>query len=192
MLTAAGDVRGGGTGKECLENLLNTSTEPWNKWVHPGAVTSSWVQADFTGGRSYCISGYSLCSANDAPGRDPVAWTLQGRTGELWTTLHEADFSSDSAGAGTGGFSTSSRWQWLSFDLSAASEPLTAVRLQINAVRTPGDCIQLGHLQLRCMQGSSTSPCMSLLLLLLLCLMSRLEVLTCISVSTLSPMCCSS
>jgi hypothetical protein len=34
------------------------------------------------------VSQYALASANDAPGRDPRDWTLQGSAdGESWTDL---------------------------------------------------------------------------------------------------------
>lgn len=47
VLTAAGDIRGGGTGREFVTNLLEDGAQGWNKWCHPGYVRSSWVQADF-------------------------------------------------------------------------------------------------------------------------------------------------
>lgn len=36
-LTARGDVSGGGTGREFLNNLMLDGTEPWNKWCVPRA-----------------------------------------------------------------------------------------------------------------------------------------------------------
>ena len=55
QLEAAGDIGGGGTGKEFVSNLLNDGTESWNKWVHPGEVSSSWVEASLS--KPYRIRG---------------------------------------------------------------------------------------------------------------------------------------
>jgi len=147
-LTAAGDIRGGGTGREFLENLLQTGTEPWNKWLHPNAMGDpvSWVQADFRD-HSFRVTGYSMCSANDSPERDPVAWSLMGQQTRdgVWVELHSVDFSS-----GVGGFVETSRWQWLTLDLPGPSEPVSAVRFVFEKKRRVDcDCLQLGHLQLR-------------------------------------------
>jgi hypothetical protein len=150
-LSAAGDIRGGGTGREFVENLLRAETEPWCKWVHgSGYVRTSYVDAEFLAG-PHCVRRYGLCSANDAEHRDPAAWRLLGRrvgggsssgTGGVsdWVPLHTVD-------PRGGGCPFTARWQWHWFDLpdDVASWPLTAVRLEITRVRRPGDCIQLGH-----------------------------------------------
>ena len=95
-LTAAG---------EGLPNLLSDGEEVWNKWTHPNA-TSSWVSIDFLslpedavstarpGGASPSLrlKGYSLRSANDSPGKDPVSWSVMGKStadGE-WVLLHRS------------------------------------------------------------------------------------------------------
>jgi len=133
---------------------LNTGTEEWNKWVHPGSVTESWIVADFAPGKLYRIYGYNLCSANDSPRRDPVAWTLFGKVpgSEDWLELH-----SYGEGDGQPGFSPSSRWQWLSIDLPSPSPPVCAVKLGVRAVREPGDGLQLGHLQFRAVLSTPRS-----------------------------------
>ena len=78
-LTASGSApAGGGTGRECIENLLNTGSESWNKWFDV-STSDIWIQADFEENSLFSITGYSLCSANDSPGRDPMAWTLLGK-----------------------------------------------------------------------------------------------------------------
>ncbi|MDF2192730.1 discoidin domain-containing protein [Paraflavitalea sp. CAU 1676] len=47
---------------------------------------SGWVQ--FQANSSYVVNGYSITSANDAPERDPLNWTLQGsNNGTGWTTI---------------------------------------------------------------------------------------------------------
>lgn len=140
-LTAGGDVRGGSTGKEYLTNLLNDGTEPWNKWVHPGDVRSTFVQANFVGEGKY-LAEYGLCSANDCPHRDPASLVLKGRmasTGK-WVVLHvllTCPFTS--------------RWQWVWYEIDARFRGVlfSGVRLEINDVVAPGDGIQLGHFHLK-------------------------------------------
>jgi hypothetical protein len=94
-LTAAGDIRGGGTGREHLINLHHDSNEAWNKWVHllPGKVFRSlkpissssssvssslisWVEGAFTHPKH--LTKYRMKSANDCPNRDPYIWDFYG------------------------------------------------------------------------------------------------------------------
>ena len=50
--------------------------------------SSTWVQ--FSSDKEYAVSGYTITSANDAPGRDPISWNLQGSNdGETWATIDE-------------------------------------------------------------------------------------------------------
>jgi len=141
-LSAAGDVRGGGTGREFVTNLALDGTERWCKWYHYGSMTTSWLQADFAAPRPvWRIGRYSVQSADDCPRRDPRAWVLRGRhaaTNE-WLTLHTVEH-----------YDFTERWQTVVFDLPAehAEAPLTAVRLEILAVRERCDGIQLGHWRL--------------------------------------------
>lgn len=161
-LSAAGDIRGGGTGREVLTNLLLFGSEPWSKWVHPGYVTRSWVQAVLSKG-PWLVTGYSVCSANDCPDRDPTSWRLMGclipsasaagagdpaaaarapsssklRAGgssPTWVELHSV--------AAPGPFQR--RWQWHKYSLEKAVT-ISALRLEIFAVRRPGDGLQMGH-----------------------------------------------
>jgi hypothetical protein len=47
---------------------------------------AGWIQFQSTG--LYVVTRYSITSANDAPERDPLTWTLQGSTnGTAWTTM---------------------------------------------------------------------------------------------------------
>jgi hypothetical protein len=47
---------------------------------------SGWVRYQAPG--SYILNGYRITSANDAPERDPLSWTLQGsNNGVHWSTL---------------------------------------------------------------------------------------------------------
>lgn len=86
-LSAAGDHRSHG---EVVENLLSDGREPWNKWLHPGRVLRSWIQADLAGPRPWVLSGYEVMSAGDCPHRDPASWELRGRKadGGDWVSLH--------------------------------------------------------------------------------------------------------
>lgn len=138
-ISVAGDAAGGGTGMEFKENLLSDGTEDWNKWLHPGYVTESWILMEFSEDTTVNLSGYKVCSANDSPNRDPVAWNLQGLISGEWTTLHSVD--DDSV------FDYYTRWEWKSFKLPAAF-PVQAVKLEITRVRSPGDGLQLAHFHL--------------------------------------------
>eukprot|EP01041_Mallomonas_annulata_P002438 gene2438-4728_t len=188
-LSASGDVRGGASGREFLSNLLNEGQEPWNKWIHSN-VSHSWVQMDFPNvppdalcstisttmrqghsdgggdargeGRSLRLLSYSLCSANDFPSRDPIAWAFMGRRADdgEWVVLHRVpddlddgngnDNSPSSPSSSSSTVLFSLRWQWLHFPLpkEATTIELSAARLDIHRVRSPGDGVQLGHLKL--------------------------------------------
>eukprot|EP00762_Andalucia_godoyi_P003408 ANDGO_06682.mRNA.1 hypothetical protein SPRG_03327 len=134
-LDAAGDIRGGGTGREFLENLLSDGQQPWNKWVHPGYVRRSWILAKFDS--PYKVAEYGLCSANDAPNRDPQSWTLWGLApyASEWTVLHEVPH-----------FWFSRRWEWTRCTI-AHPMVVVALRLEITSVREPRDCLQIGHVR---------------------------------------------
>ena len=147
-LQAAGDIRGGGTGREVLENLLNSGKEPWNKWLHP-CTSFSWVVAEFVPhGKAYFVYDYGLCSGNDAPDRDPVKWNLYGRTrdadySESWTLLHSV--------APGNGQEFEYRFQWLWFKLPEEVRrlPLVAVKLDIVRSRRSLAGVQLSHFHIK-------------------------------------------
>ena len=177
-VTAAGDIRGGGTGREFVENLPAPfpGRTPWCKWMHP-RVTSSWVHYDLR--QPLAVRGYGLCAANDAPARDPQSWALMGlpELGGAWRTLHAVGPQPIAAGVGAGAgagagmlaimeaiargetppppsrdaapFIFTQRWQWAWWELPASAERFTALRLQIHAVRQPGDGVQLAHWHVR-------------------------------------------
>jgi hypothetical protein len=47
---------------------------------------SAWLQ--YQANANYIVTGYTITSANDAPERDPLNWTLQGsNNGSTWTTI---------------------------------------------------------------------------------------------------------
>jgi len=138
VVSVAGDICGGGTGKEFKENLLNDGTEPWNKWLHYGHIGSSFIEYTFS--QNYEVSEYGLCSANDCPDRDPTAWHVEGleaATG-IWHLLHESN--SDAL--------FTDRWQWKWFSLRE-KKAVSRIRLAITGVRNMVDGIQLGHFHVR-------------------------------------------
>ena len=139
-LTVAGDIRGGGTGREYAKNLLGVGTEAWNKWLHE-RTNSSWVELAFNAPQR--VAGYGLCSANDFPVRDPWRWRLLGRAAPdtPWNLLHEVTTDEE-------GF-TDDRWLWLIFTL-AAPVLVTALRLEFVAVRRFLAGLQVGHLRVVC------------------------------------------
>ena len=55
------------------------------KWLG-NQSNPSWLQYTFPLDKAYTITQYRIASANDAPGRDPKTWTLQGYN-DNWTTL---------------------------------------------------------------------------------------------------------
>ena len=136
-LTAAGDIRGGGAGREYLENLLKSGTEPWNKWVHP-YTQRSWVEARFTVPQRLRYIG--MCSANDCPDRDPAVFTLTGTIAHSEETVELVTVSECP-------FNSSVRWEWLWFDVPSPirSVPLSMVRLTVLSNGGAWE-VQLGHL----------------------------------------------
>ena len=88
-LAASHDVRGGGTGREFLGNILSDRCKLRSKWY---AVLSR--PTDANSGGAHCVSGtitlavvtlatarhvvrvYTFRSAGDCPDRDPSCWTV--------------------------------------------------------------------------------------------------------------------
>lgn len=121
-IRAAGNAGpwGGGSGREFVENLTSTGTEPWNKWYHWTSGSSTWVEADLDGPTQ--LASYSVQSANDCPHRDPAAWTLLGKRasdGE-WETLHSVD-----------DFAFTARFQAHSFPIDAACQKPVSVSTRL-------------------------------------------------------------
>ncbi len=57
------------------------------KWL--ARANKAWIAYDFQGEAAYVIGAYALTTANDAAGRDPKSWTLQGSNdgGVTWTIV---------------------------------------------------------------------------------------------------------
>jgi len=61
-----------------IDNNINTKYLTFN--------ASGWIQ--YQAPSSYVVKSYTITSANDAPERDPLSWTLQGSAnGSNWTTI---------------------------------------------------------------------------------------------------------
>jgi hypothetical protein len=107
-LTARGDCKGGGSGREFLENLHNSSTEQWDKWYDAFTpYDGSWVLAKLKSPTP--VACFGLMSANDCPHRDPASWKLTGKLAGSgkWVTLHVQK---------TCPFTERFQWQWYSVD----------------------------------------------------------------------------
>jgi hypothetical protein len=141
-LTAAGDIRGGGTGREVLANLLLDGKEPWNKWLHPG-TRCSWVLAEFTS--PWIVTSVGLCSANDFPERDPARFDVEVQLIDgSWRRLHTQSRCP-----------FTHRWEWVWIDLQPTQA--RAVKLVIHSNGGAGQ-IQLGHFHIRGAQDPTPTP----------------------------------
>eukprot|EP01031_Cornospumella_fuschlensis_P024921 gene24921-30108_t len=138
FIDVAGDICGGSTFGEFKENLPRSGTEIWNKWVHPGNIETSWVEYSYF--EPIELTAYGVCSANDCPHRDPVAWKVSVREVAdgipVWKTVHVFERNDNVF---------PERWQWKYFTF-AQELICDGFRLEITAVRAAGDSIQLGHL----------------------------------------------
>jgi hypothetical protein len=78
-VAASGENTGGG---EVKENLVDGDVG--TKWLV--FQPTGWVRFELA--EPVAVVRYALTSANDAPGRDPRDWTVQGsQDGQAWTTL---------------------------------------------------------------------------------------------------------
>jgi hypothetical protein len=90
------DVRGlTGPAAVTASSFLTAGLAPANgmdgnfatKWVSNGSLPQ-WLQYDYGSGRASAINTYYLTSAENAPERDPSAWTFLGSNDDTtWTTL---------------------------------------------------------------------------------------------------------
>lgn len=83
IITASGENAKNGETKE-----MAFDGDEATKWLT--FENTGWIQYDFAGDASKVVSGYSITSANDFPGRDPRDWHLQASDdGDDWTDLDE-------------------------------------------------------------------------------------------------------
>jgi hypothetical protein len=67
---------------EDITKVVDNSSSTKYLTIH----NTAWIQYQTTA--SYVVTRYAITSANDAPERDPLSWTLQGSTnGSTWTTI---------------------------------------------------------------------------------------------------------
>ncbi|MFC7579798.1 GH92 family glycosyl hydrolase [Schaalia naturae] len=106
-----------------------------NEWKLVDANSrSKWLTKDTKGWAQYrlsepaAIDSYTLTSANDAAGRDPKDWTVQGSNdGQAWTTLDTRTGQAWKTSSGD------NRYQAKTFALTAQTAPYTYYRLDITA-----------------------------------------------------------
>eukprot|EP00475_Leptophrys_vorax_P041764 TRINITY_DN7881_c0_g1_i1.p2 TRINITY_DN7881_c0_g1~~TRINITY_DN7881_c0_g1_i1.p2 ORF type:complete len:185 (+),score=31.69 TRINITY_DN7881_c0_g1_i1:42-557(+) len=132
-LSAKGDVQGGGTGKEYLQNLLDDGDEPWNKWYDAHNSSSSW--AEFKLSRAFKIGEVWLKSANDCPERDPEVISFQKQDHGKWITFQERVMPR---------FSPGLRYEWKKITFEKP-QVTNAIRLNIDKVRKEVSGVQLGQ-----------------------------------------------
>jgi hypothetical protein len=91
--------------------------------------------------RAYVVTSYAITSGNDAEGRDPDDWTLQGSNdGVTWDIL---DTKTGAAG------NWAARNQTATFDLSSNTTAYKMYKLDVSKVRDPGgNIIQLSEVEL--------------------------------------------
>ncbi|OLY94358.1 hypothetical protein BUE76_22585 [Cnuella takakiae] len=83
-LTVSNENPSGATAEEGSLKLTDNNTS--SKFLYFGFNPAGWFQLQFAAPVN--IGAYTLTSANDAPGRDPKSWTLQGsKDGNTWTVL---------------------------------------------------------------------------------------------------------
>jgi hypothetical protein len=126
-VTASGENTDGG---EVKENLVDGS--PNTKWLV--FENTGWVAVQLA--QPATVVRYALTSANDAPGRDPQDWTLEGsQDGSSWTVLDTQT-----------GQSFGERFQTKEY---AFSNGTAYTHYRLNITRNHGDGIlQLAELQL--------------------------------------------
>ena len=76
-------ARGENCGSECAVDAFDRSTS--TKWLD--FSSTSWITVQLGAGAKR-VGTYQICSGNDAAGRDPDDWTIEGSTdGSSWTTI---------------------------------------------------------------------------------------------------------
>ena len=114
---------------EGIGNLVDNNSSTKYLTFH----NAGWVQ--YSASDSYIVTSYALTSANDAPARDPLIWTLQGsNNGSSWTTIDSRS-----------GQDFPSRYQRREFSFNN-SIPYTSYRLQMT--NNSGNILQLAELEI--------------------------------------------
>jgi chitinase len=154
-----------GTGTACnsttedvtklYDNLMTSSS--FSKWCVSGAPsTGTPISAMYTfgGSSAYMITSYTITTGNDAAGRDPKDWTLQGCSGSCtvgsdtgWTTIDTR----------TGQFAGAARYQTSTYAVSSGTG-YRQIRLRVTANNGDTGTFQVGELQLFGDLVSSCTP----------------------------------
>lgn len=138
-VTATGSACGASeTSDKAFDNLMTSGS--FSKWCdieapNGGTVPYVAIMYDFAGATAYNITSYTITSGNDAPGRDPKDWKLQGCQGTCPVT------------GGTGG--------WV--DLDTQTNQTFASRYQTNTYNfTNGTAYQQYRLRVTANNGDTT------------------------------------
>lgn len=85
-LTASADNSGGPNGSEGSSRFIDNDIA--TKWLIFNAQTGQSLSAVYEPKGAYIVTGYTLSTANDAPGRDPKNWRFEGSDDNAaWTVL---------------------------------------------------------------------------------------------------------
>ena len=115
-----------------FDNNLNT------KWLTAGGNPTGWISYAFTTGTAHAINAYSIASANDAPGRDPRNWVLEGTNdGETWEAVDSRT-----------GQSWTARFQRRFFFLDTLAGPFNQYRLTVSANNGDGGLMGFSEMEL--------------------------------------------
>ncbi|MBN1411170.1 MAG: carbohydrate-binding protein [Spirochaetales bacterium] len=107
--------------------------------------SSGWIQFRFSGGNTYTINSYTITSANDAPERDPLSWTVYGsNNGSTWTAIDSRS-----------GQDFANRFQTNSYTCSN-SNPYGYIRLDFN--NNSGSILQFAEIELFGNPGGTVTP----------------------------------
>ena len=90
----AADEEGFGGGESAFnvfDNVLGPGNDKWCCGPAGGIPEGGlWVEAELS--QPYFLTRFTVSSANDVPGRDPLHWAVQGSNdGETYTTIFEQD-----------------------------------------------------------------------------------------------------
>ena len=143
---------------EGVANLIDNDVNTKYLTFH----ASGWIQ--YQAPNSYVVDRYSITSANDAPARDPLRWTLQGSNdGTAWTTIDTRsgeDFASRFL-TRTFTFSNNTAYSYYRFNLNNNSGTV----LQLAEIALFGEAATVAYTQqieaedYRVMSGVQTETC---------------------------------
>jgi hypothetical protein len=108
------------------------------KWFAGNGVKTGWLAYQFAGNATHVVTSYAVTSANDVPGRDPSAWTLEGSNDGDGATWIEVDART--------GQTFARRHETLGF---TCTSPASFARYRLNiSANSGGNELQLAEVQL--------------------------------------------